>query len=167
MPSPKQASRSSAQPRPFEPNRLRQSVAPNTLRGFDTPGVGSWLASGTTLGGRARAGAPKAAFSMARSRPSMSPRLLVRVGLLLAVAGVLPFLNTAFVWQEVGLGMMCAGVGLLLLAGLPRILQGAGPGNASLLAVLVGARQRAAVPLLGGCLLLAGLFLLVDAALRG
>ena len=152
-------------PKPAQPNRLRQSVPPNKLRGFDTPG--SWLANGVTDGARSRRGAPAAPRSRARSRAAADPRLVGRIGLLVAAAGVLPFLNAELRWQEVGLGMMCVGVGMALLAATPAVIRsrarsarGATPGAA---AVLVRAPHLGAVPLIGGGLLLAGMFLLLDA----
>ncbi|HEY5629899.1 MAG TPA: hypothetical protein VIR16_10345 [Candidatus Limnocylindrales bacterium] len=153
--------------KPPEPNRLRQSVAPNTISGFDTPGVGSWLANGATLGGRPKAGAPPTAPAMARSRPSITARGLGRLGLLVAAAGVLPFLNAEFRWQEIGLGMMSAGIGMALLAAWPGIVRSraaaSGLSRVPSMAVVLGAPQWAAVPAIGAGLLLLGLFLLVDA----
>ncbi len=152
--------------RPTQPNQLRQGVEPNTLRGFDTP-ARSWLESGATAGARSRPGAPVAPRAARRRRVSLTPGLIRRIGLLLAVVGVLPLLSADPRWQRAGLGMMCLGVGMVLLAGSgsplrsrAAVARGSGP---TVLASLLGAPQRAAQPVVGGALALAGVFLLVDA----
>ncbi len=83
------------------------------------------------------------------------------------MVGVLPFLNADSRWEEVGLGMMCAGVGLALLAASPGVLRSQAaavgrPGRGTL-SVLLGAPRWAAPPLIGLGLLVAGLLLLADA----
>ncbi|MHB8958523.1 MAG: hypothetical protein ACYDAN_02740 [Candidatus Limnocylindrales bacterium] len=153
-------------PKLTEPNQLRQNVEPNTLRGFDTP-ARSWLESGAAAGARSRPGAPVAPRTTARRRASITPRLIGRIGLLLAVVGVLPFLSADPRWEQVGLGMMSLGVGVVLLAGSSSRLRsqaaGAGRSGPTILAALLGAPQRAVQPVIGGALALTGLFLLVDA----
>lgn len=153
-------------PNSSEPNQLRQSVEPNTLRRLDAP-ARTWLESGATAGARSRPGAPIAPRSTTRRRASVTPRLIGRIGLLLAVAGVLPFLSTDPRWEQAGLGMMCLGLGVVLLARSSGHLRcraaGAGRRGPTILAALLGAPQRAVQPAIGGALALAGLFLLVEA----
>jgi hypothetical protein len=157
-------------PKPAEPNRLRQAVPPNTLRGFDTP-VGSWLANGATRGARAPRGAPPVPRAGGSRRASIDPRVVGRIGLLLAVAGLLPLLNAEFRWEETGLGLVSAGLGLMLVAAFPGILRSKAVttrrSGSSPWGTLLAASYWAAVPVIGGCLLAVGAFLLADAVSRG
>jgi hypothetical protein len=93
-------------------------------------------------------------------RVSIGPRLVARIGLLLAAAGVLPFFLADFRWEEVGLGMMCTGIGMLHLAASPGRLR-------SRAASARRSGMSALGVVIGGGLLLAGLFLLADAVARG
>jgi hypothetical protein len=156
-------------PKPAEPNRLRQNVPPNTLRGFDTP-AGSWLATGAAKGARPAPGAPAVPRAGASQRRSIEPRTVGRIGLLLTVAGLLALLNAEFRWQEAGLGLACAGVGLMLVAAFPRLRSRTATtrrSGSSAWDALLAAPFRAAVPLIGGCLLAVGAFLIADAITRG
>lgn len=148
------------------PNQLRDAVTPNTLRAKGETWA-SWAPNGPrrwTPG----AGAPAAKARRWRPVPSVGRDRLRRLGYWITAAGLLPLLNAESRWEETGLAIMLAGVGIALLAA-PARSPGAtdAPGDGSVgPAPAARILQVLAVPALGGALLVAAIMLALAVLVR-